>query len=124
MPATIVLVHEDAAFRAAVSHELRQKGLDDVAEYADALAAMDALAEARRIELLITAIDFGPGRSNGGSLVRMVRSRKSSVAAILVGNPEHYPLVEDLGICVPPEIEPSELIPLALEQLRRPELQD
>jgi hypothetical protein len=68
--------------------------------------------------LLITAIDFGRGRSNGASLVQMVKSRKSSVAAILVGDPALHRLVEDLGVCVPSEIKPPELISLALKQLR------
>src|SRR6185437_8573042 len=101
MPAKIVLVNEDAAFRSAVTYALRQEGLDDVAEFSDALAAMAALAEARRIELLITAMDFSPGRSNGASLVRIIKSRKPTVAAILVGNPGGGGTAYRNTICLP-----------------------
>ncbi|HVY17155.1 MAG TPA: hypothetical protein VHB27_18170 [Rhodopila sp.] len=118
MPARIVLVHDDSAFRAAAADALT-RFTSDIRQYTDALDAMAALDEARKIELLITKIEFDRERSNGAALVQMARSRKRGVSAILIGHPKLHPLVQDLGRCLPAEVDIAQLVAISDEELQR-----
>jgi DNA-binding response OmpR family regulator len=109
MPAQIVLVHDDEAFRKSVAEALEAEGYTVVC-YPDALAAADALAALNLVELLITRARFQPGRSNGASLARMMKLQKSSLRVIFVAMPETYEHVADLGTFLPAPVAIPDLV--------------
>ena len=96
MPARIVFVHRDDSFQTAAVAALAGEGYS-VARYPDALAAMEALDNVQRVEVLITCVRFPEGKSNGVALARMVKSRKPSIRAIFTAHPAMQEYVEDLG---------------------------
>jgi hypothetical protein len=82
MPARIV-VHDGPCLERMISG-LSQRG-HDVRGYSDPLAALSALEDARRVEVLLTRLHFGPGKSNGVALALMARLKRPGVK---VDNPE------------------------------------
>ena len=93
MPARIMIVHDEPDFVGDVASILKS-GEDDVATYANPAAALDALESAERIELLVSCVDFGPGKLNGVALARMARSRRPEIDVLLIGPLE---LAQDAG---------------------------
>ena len=118
MPATVVLVHEDAVFRRTLAQAFAEKGLE-VAAFSDALEAMMALENAHRVQILITQIDFAPGKSNGVALARMMRVRRTDAAAFFLGDQSLHVHAVDVGIALPAEIEVPELVGHALAELQK-----
>jgi DNA-binding response OmpR family regulator len=96
MPAQIVLVHDDPAFTEPLSRALVASGFE-VMVFPDPLVSLDALEAARRLELLITRVEFPVGHSNGGALALMARHKRPGVKVLLVCRPEYRKDVEDLG---------------------------
>ena len=93
MPARIMIVHDEPDFADDVASILKS-GEDDVARYANPAAALDALESAERIELLVSCVDFGPGKLNGVALARMARARRPEIDVLLIGPLE---LAQDAG---------------------------
>jgi DNA-binding NtrC family response regulator len=96
MPAQIVVVDDDAAYADEVGHALMAAG-HEVRVFPDPLAALDALEDARRVELLITRVEFPVGRSNGAALALMARQKRPGVKVLFVCRSEYRKDVEDLG---------------------------
>jgi DNA-binding NtrC family response regulator len=88
-----MIVHNEPYFADDVASILR-RGEDDVATFADPAAALDALESAERIDLLVSRVDFGPGKLNGGALARMARARQPEIDVLLIGPLE---LAQDAG---------------------------
>ena len=109
MPAQIVFVHSDDSFRTAAVAALEGEGYT-VAWYPDALAAMEALDAAQRVELLITRVRFPEGKSNGVALTQMVKSRKPSIRVIFTAHPDMQEYVEDLGTILTAPVAIPDLI--------------
>jgi DNA-binding NtrC family response regulator len=118
MPAQIVLVHDDDAFRSSVTEALEAEGYT-VACYPDALAAAMALSEVKLIELLMTRIRFPPGRSNGASLALMLQVKKPRLRVIFVAAPEMGEHVADLGPFIPTPVIISDLLKIVEDELGR-----
>jgi DNA-binding NtrC family response regulator len=78
MPVRIVIVHDEPDFVNPLTAALRLAG-HDVATFMDPTAGLDALDEARRVEPLITRVNFPPGKPNGVSLARMAHYKRPSV---------------------------------------------
>jgi DNA-binding response OmpR family regulator len=117
MPAQIALVHDDAAFRASLKEALEAEGYT-VACYPDALAAVSALSDMKRIELLITRASFERGRSNGASLALQLRRRKLGLPVIFVAAADMEEHVAHLGILIPTPVAIPALVRAVSEQLR------
>ena len=116
MPAQIVLVHDDEAFRASVTTALEAEEYT-VACYPDALAAADALSKMKLVELLITRTRFQPGRSNGVNLAMMLKVRKPKLRVIFVAAPEMQQHVADLGTFMPAPVAISDLVRVVRDEL-------
>jgi DNA-binding response OmpR family regulator len=86
MPARIVIVHDEPDFADPLTATLRSEG-HDVATFTDPTIGLDALDAARRVELLITCVNFPPGKPNGVSLARMARYRRPDIRVCLRGFP-------------------------------------
>jgi DNA-binding NtrC family response regulator len=94
VPARVVLVHDDPLFRDPLATALRSAG-HQIAMFADPLAAWDALEAAQRTELLITRVQFQPGRSNGIALARMARSKGPGIRIVFTALPEFASEVDE-----------------------------
>jgi DNA-binding response OmpR family regulator len=100
MPARIVIVHDEPDFAVPLTAALRSKGYD-VATFMDPTAGLDALDEARRVELLITCVNFPPGKPNGVSLARMARYKRPGIRVMFTALPEFAEHTDGLGEFVP-----------------------
>jgi DNA-binding NtrC family response regulator len=93
MPAPIVIVHDDPDTLDPLAAALISAG-HGVATFDDALAAWEALREARTIELLITRVRFGRGKPHGLALVIHTRRRRPDVKVIFTGSPQSIEAVK------------------------------
>jgi DNA-binding NtrC family response regulator len=113
MPARIVVVHDDPEFAGRLVSALRSTG-HDVAAFADPIAAWDVVEEPRPIEVLVTGVQFPPGRSNGVALARKVRVRRPEIQVLLTaqgGLPEQ---TEGLGTFMQPPITVADVVNMVL----------
>lgn len=96
MPARIVIVHDDCDFLQETTTALRNAG-HEVAAYANTLAALTALEQANKVELLITRIEYAEGQPHGLALARIARLRRPQVKVIFITKLEHRSVAEGLG---------------------------
>ncbi len=109
MPARIVMAHDDGAFVAAASDALRQAGYT-IATFTDPMLALEALLGARSVELLITRIEFAPGKPNGVALARMGRARRSGMKVVFTALAKHAEHAEGLGAFLPLPVKVPDLV--------------
>jgi CheY-like chemotaxis protein len=100
MPARVVLVHDHVEFADELAGILRSEG-HDVATFPDPLAAWDALEAVQRTEVLVTCVEFPPGRSNGIAIAHMARTKRKEIQLIFTALPEHARIAEEDGIFMP-----------------------
>jgi DNA-binding NtrC family response regulator len=122
MTARIFIVHDDSAFSKDVRSALEAAG-HTVVVFDDPMVALDAL-EARRIELLITRADFGPGKLNGIALARMLRLKRSDVRVIFMAVPEHEHHAWGLGEFLTAPVRVDDVVELAERLLQSPSQND
>ena len=116
MPARIVIVHDDPEFVESTVAALLADG-HELKAFPSTMAAINALeAAARRIELLITGVQFPPGQPNGVALARMTRVKRPGVRVLFVARPEYGEHTEGLGELLP-EPAPSAAIVQAVNRL-------
>ena len=94
------MVHEEPGFVDALVAALDLAG-HQVAVFTDALEAWDALPAARLTEVLITDVQFPPGKSNGLALARMARANRPGIQVIFTALPEFAKDCEDDGVFLP-----------------------
>jgi len=73
VPAQIVIVHDDESFLLAATDALKEAGYE-VAPFDDPMVALDVLAEARAVQLLVTRVEFAPGKPHGIALAAWLDS--------------------------------------------------
>jgi hypothetical protein len=73
----------------------------DVAAFADPVLAWDALKYPARIEILLTRVQFAPGKPHGVALARWARSNCPNVRILFVALPEFAADIEGLGVLLP-----------------------
>jgi DNA-binding NtrC family response regulator len=96
MPARVVVVHDEPGFADQLAGALRLAG-HDVAAFVDPMLALDALDAAQHIEILITRVEFPPGKPNGIALARMARAKRPGVRVVFIARPEFAAHAEGLG---------------------------
>src|SRR5215472_7155977 len=116
--ARIFIVHDDPAFSQDVRSALEAAG-HTVAAFNDPMVALDAL-EDRRIELLITRANFGPGKLNGIALVRMLRLKNPDVRVIFTAIPELEGHAEGLGEFLAAPVRVDDVVAMAERLLQSP----
>jgi DNA-binding NtrC family response regulator len=109
MPARVVVVHDEPGFVDELVTALTLAG-HQVAAFTDPLAAWDALAAARLTEVLITCVQFPPGKSNGLALARMAHLKRRSIQVIFVARPELARECEDDGMFLPLPVPVSQIV--------------
>ena len=115
MPARIVVVHDDADYVQELADGLRAEG-HEVATFPDPIAAWDALEAARKTEVLVTRLSFPPGRSNGGALARMARSKRRNIQVLFLSSSQNAEDIEDMGTIMATPA-PAEAVATAVKQL-------
>ena len=100
MPARIVVVHDDPTFREPLVASLQASG-HEVASFVDTSAAWDALEAAQRIEILVTRINFGPGKPHGIALALSARLRRPGVRVLIVARPDYAEDAAGIGLFLP-----------------------
>ena len=96
MPSRVVVACEEAEFANITADALRTTERSVIA-FHDSMAALDALEAASKVELLVTCMEFGPGKVNGIALARMARLKKPGVRVLFVGKPEYEKHAKGLG---------------------------
>jgi DNA-binding NtrC family response regulator len=96
MSAHIVLVHDRLDFIETLTADLRLAGYD-VTAFADPMAALDCFDEPGHLEILITRVNFGPGKLNGIALGRMARAKRADIQVLFVARPEFAEYAEGVG---------------------------
>jgi DNA-binding NtrC family response regulator len=97
MPARLVVANDDPSFLAKIHEALRDARFDAVI-YSDSMTALNAMESAHKIELLVTGIDFGPGKPNGIALARMARFKRSGTKVLFTGAAKFAAYAEGLGM--------------------------
>jgi DNA-binding response OmpR family regulator len=119
MVARIVFVHDDPEFNERGTIALRAAGYD-VASFTDPMLALDALDEARTVELLITRIILPAGKPDGLALSRMARLRRPQIHILLMATAEAKHLTRGWGEYLPLPATAEELVIAAQKHWRAP----
>lgn len=118
MPAQVVMVLQDDLALGGLANAIRANG-HTVQPFTDPMDALTALEQAKRVELLITCLQFPPGKPNGQALARMARMKRPGIKCIFVVMPGEGEHVEDMGDCVPMPVDVPRIAALAEELLSR-----
>ena len=84
MPAPVVVVHQQLDTQRMLISTVRAAGYE-VAGFADPIKALDAIETGSRARVLVTRLDFGPGKLNGIALARMIRHKGLGLQVVFVG---------------------------------------
>ena len=115
MPAAIVIVHDDKPTREAALAALWAAGHQAVA-FGDPISALNAVEKDSRVRVLVSRIDFGPGKLNGAALVRMLRHKQltqggqSRLRVIFVALPANEEYAREEGDYLPMPLDPQALV--------------
>ena len=109
MPAPVVVVHNESDARELAVVALQAAG-HEVADFADPMEALNAVRASGRARVLITRIDFGPGRLNGVALAQIVQAKQQSIRALFIGRPENQHYTEGVGVFLPVPLDPQALV--------------
>lgn len=104
MPAQVVLVHQDSAVLNALTNSLRANGYT-VQPFTDPMEALTALEQAKRVQLLVTCVQFPSGTPNGQALARMARHKRPGIKCIFLTQPGESEHVADLGDSLPMPVD-------------------
>ena len=80
------------------------------AGFDDPMAALDAIEADSRVRVLVTRVNFGPGKLNGVALARMLRLKRSAVKVVFVGQPQSRNLIDGHGEFVPYPPDPRAVV--------------
>jgi hypothetical protein len=93
MPAPVLGVHNEQAIRELAVATLRA-----------------AFLEVVRVRVLVTRVEFGPGKPHGVALARMVRVKRPGTRVVFVARAEYEPHTEGLGVFLPMPLNPDILV--------------
>lgn len=116
MPARVVVVLNEPGFADKTASALRAQGHDSLA-LADPMTALELLERAERLELLVTCLDFAPGKPNGIALGRMARLKRPSIRVLFVGPADLEKHAEGLGTFLTSPVTVPEVVEGVLRML-------
>jgi hypothetical protein len=105
----VVIVWDEPEFVDEAATALGEVG-SDVLALTDPMVAWDALQRAKSIELLITCVNFAPGKPNGVALGRMARIKRPEARILFVGLPELEEYTDGLGVFMPSPITVPQVV--------------
>jgi len=71
---------------------------------------LDAIEASSCVRVLVTRVDFGPGRPNGIALARMIRVKRPGTKVVFVARGEYAAHAEGLGVFLPMPVNPDILV--------------
>jgi len=116
MPARIVVILNKRQIAEDAASALRARGQDALA-LSDPMTALEALEGAERIEVLVTSLDFAPGKPNGIALGRMARLKRPGIRVLFVGPTDLEQFAEGLGIFMPAPVTGPQVVEGVLQTL-------
>jgi DNA-binding NtrC family response regulator len=122
MPARVVVVHDEPGFVDDLVAGLNSAG-HRVAVFSDPLAAWDALETAQLAEILITRVQFPPGKSNGLALALRARANRPEIQVIFTALPEFARECEDVGMFLPRPVPVPDVVKTVERLLRQARIQ-
>ena len=96
MPARVVVVLDEPRFADETASALRAQGHDALA-LADPMTALELMERAEQLELLVTCLDFAPGKPNGIALGLMAKQKRPGIRVLFVGPADLEKLAEGVG---------------------------
>ena len=109
MPAPVLVVHNEQETRDLAVTALRAAFLEAIG-FDDPMAALDAMEADSRVRVLVTRVEFGPGKPHGVALARMVRVKRPGTKVVFVARAEYEPHTEGLGVFLPMPLNPDILV--------------
>jgi DNA-binding NtrC family response regulator len=106
MPAPVVVVHQQLETLNMLMATIRAAGFE-VTGFADPLKALDAIENGSRARVLVTRLDFGPGKLNGIALARMLRHKGLGVEVVFVGRADKARYLDSTEAFVPHPVDPE-----------------
>lgn len=104
MPAPVIVVHPDFSTRDLALTTLRAAGIE-AAGFEDPIVALGTVEADGRSRVLVTAVNFGPGKLNGAALVRMLKYKRRGIKAVFLTAPEHVEHIAGDGLTL---LEPAD----------------
>jgi DNA-binding NtrC family response regulator len=104
----VIVVHDETATREVAVSALRSAGLEAVG-FDDPMKALLALEAGTRARVLVTRVDFGPGKPNGVALGLMGRLKRPGLKVVFVATEEVQPYTEGVGEFLPLPLDPEAL---------------
>jgi hypothetical protein len=108
IPARVVVVHDEPSFLDPLVASLRAAG-HDVTAFADPVLAWDALKFPGEVQILVTRVQFEPGKPHGVALARWARCNCPNVRVLFVALPEFGADIEGLGVLLPRPVSVAEV---------------
>ena len=96
MPARVVIVLNEPEVADKTVSALRAQGHEALA-LSDPMTALELLEGAERLEVLVTSLDFAPGKPNGIALGRITRLKRPDIRVLFVGPADLEKHTEGLG---------------------------
>lgn len=109
MPARVVVVHRDPEIAARVTEEIQHTGCTAIG-ITDSMEALTVLETAQSIEVLVTGVDFPPGKPHGISVARMTRTKRPEVKILFTGSPESEEHTLGVGEFISSSASPADLV--------------
>ena len=81
------------------------------------MAALDALENGHSVELLVTCLDFQPGKPNGIALALMARTKCPGIKVLLTGPLDLAPFAEGIGQFIEAPVSVGEIVAAAVRLL-------
>jgi hypothetical protein len=116
MPARAVVVLNELEIAEKAASALRAQGQDALA-LVDPMTALEALEGAERIEVLVTCLNFAPGKPNGIALGRMARLKRPGIRVLFVGPADLEEFAEGLGTFMPFPVTGQQVVERVLQTL-------
>ena len=105
MPAPVLVVHHESNVRETLLFVIRAEGHEAVG-FDDPLRVLGAPEADSRVRVLVTCVDFEPGKLNGVALANMLRNKRHAVKVLFVGRREHERYTGGIGEFMRQPVEP------------------
>jgi hypothetical protein len=109
-------VLSEPGFADKAASELQAQG-QDALPLADPMTALDPLERAERLEVLVTSLDFAPGKPNGIALGRMARLKRPGIRVLFVGPADLEKHTEGIGTLMPSPVTVPQVVEGVLQTL-------
>ena len=119
MPAHVVVVHDDLSFLDDIVSAL-QRADYDVVGFSDSMAALSAIENARRVDVLVTRVKFPEGTPHGVALALMARTKQPGIKVLFTARPDMAPHTEDVGEVLVAPVTAETVLAKVREMLAEP----